>query len=99
MNGMDNINELCFLQVQGKNQLKKEIDQLKDAPKNINWQALHRNEQTNEMERMEDEQASTIVNTPRQKKNKREKSIGSDMGSIVTSIDKSPMSKNNALVS
>ena len=51
MNGMQNVNNLCFLQVNGVNQLEKEINETKDIlSKIIDLKAIHRNEVTNEME-------------------------------------------------
>ena len=51
MNGMQNVSNLCFLQVNGVNQLEKEINETKDIlSKIIDLKAIHRNEVTNEME-------------------------------------------------
>ena len=51
MNGMTNMQDLCTLQVNGINQLAKEIEELKDMKvKYIDNEGLHRNEQTNEIE-------------------------------------------------
>ena len=45
MQGMDAFNNLCFLKVTSKSQLKKEIEETKDMPEKIlDFQALYRNE-------------------------------------------------------
>ena len=55
MNGMGNVNNLCFLQVKGKNQFEKEILETKEIThKVIDKEALHRNENTHEIEGMDD---------------------------------------------
>lgn len=44
---MTNLNNLCFLQVRGKNQLTKEVEELKNLViKHIDFDAIHRNEIT-----------------------------------------------------
>lgn len=55
MNGMQSLNDLCFLQVRGQNQLSKEVEELKSLThKNIDFTALHRNEITHEIEGFEE---------------------------------------------
>lgn len=45
------VNDLCFLKVQGISQFEKEIRETKNIPnKIIDMKALHRNEQTDEVE-------------------------------------------------
>lgn len=51
MNGMDSFHDITFLKVQGINQLSKEIAETQDIDeKMIDTAALHRNEQTDEIE-------------------------------------------------
>ena len=51
MNGMTKIEDLCYLQVNGQSQLKKEIEEIsKIKNKKLDLQALHRNEITHEIE-------------------------------------------------
>jgi hypothetical protein len=69
MNGMGNVNNLCFLQVKGKNQFEKEILETKEIThKVIDKTALHRNENTHEIEGMDDEnQGALLFKTQSQK--------------------------------
>ena len=49
--GMEDVRDLCLLQIKGHNQFSKEVEELKDLPvKLIDMQALHRNEKTHENE-------------------------------------------------
>jgi hypothetical protein len=51
MNGMSDINrDLQYLQVTGINQFKKEFEQQRGVPKNLDFNGLHRNENTEEIE-------------------------------------------------
>ena len=51
MNGMATVKDLCHLQVKGRSQLAKEIEETKDLEnKIIDLDALHRNEATQEVE-------------------------------------------------
>ena len=51
MNGLRDFNDLVHLQIKGKNQLFKEIEETQCLPtKMIDIMALHRNEMTNEYE-------------------------------------------------
>ena len=51
MNGMSNIENLCYLRINGQNQLKKELQEVsKLKDKKLDLQALHRNEMTHEIE-------------------------------------------------
>ena len=51
MSGLNQLVDICFLQVRGKNQLKKEIEEMKNVPnKTIDFNALHVNEVTKEVE-------------------------------------------------
>ena len=59
---MGNVNNLCFLQVKGKNQFEKEILETKDIiNKVIDQTALHRNENTHEIEGMDDENQGALL--------------------------------------
>ena len=45
INGMQDVKDICYLQVSGKNQFEKEIEEIKYiSNKVIDMQALHRNE-------------------------------------------------------
>ena len=45
MHGLNDIKELCFLQVHGQSQLSKEVQETKHLPnKYYDFDALHRNE-------------------------------------------------------
>jgi len=51
MNGMSDINQdMQYLQVNGINQFKKEFEQQKHIEKNLDFNGLHRNEITEEIE-------------------------------------------------
>ena len=51
MQGMSKLTDLCFLKVEGRSQLRKEIEETKMMPrKQIDFTALHRNEITQEVE-------------------------------------------------
>ena len=51
MNGMTDINQdMQYLQVTGINQFKKEFEQQKQVVKNLDFNGLHRNELTEEIE-------------------------------------------------
>lgn len=51
MNGMNTLNDLVHLQVNGQNQLDKEIEEIKNSHRlQIDESALHRNEITKEVE-------------------------------------------------
>jgi len=51
INGMSDVQDICFMRVEGKSQLKKEIEETKHVRnKTIDMKALHRNEQTHENE-------------------------------------------------
>ena len=52
---MENINDLCFLQIQGKSKFQVELEDYKNKKKLIDCECLHRNELTYEIEKMEDQ--------------------------------------------
>ena len=57
MNGMGNVNNVCFLQIKGKSQFEKEILETKEiTQKVIDQTALHRNENTQEIEGIDDDE-------------------------------------------
>ena len=59
---MGNVNNICFLQVKGKNQFEKEILETKEIThKVIDQTALHRNENTHEIEGMDDENQGALL--------------------------------------
>ena len=71
MNGMSDLNDLVYLQVRGKNQLFKEIEECQGIEnKVIDHMALHRNEITNEYEAMENEDKPKAYNRKLKKKSK-----------------------------
>ena len=48
---MEDVSDICYLQIKGKSQLEKEIVETRNIQnKVIDFQALHRNEQTHEIE-------------------------------------------------
>ena len=54
MNGMRSVTDICFLQIKGVNKFEKEINETKGILcKIIDKDALHRNEQTEEVEGVE----------------------------------------------
>ena len=51
LNGIGNLNDICHLQIRGKNQFRKEVKELEGIQhKHIDHQALFRNEMTQEVE-------------------------------------------------
>ena len=51
MNGMEDMNQLSYLQIKGQNQLKKEIEDYKAVKdKKIDFDIFHKNEMTGEIE-------------------------------------------------
>jgi hypothetical protein len=53
---MSEINDICYLQVKGKNQFEKEMQETRFIKqKVIDSSALHRNEDTQEIEGFEDD--------------------------------------------
>ena len=78
MSGMQNINDLCFLQVNGVSKLEKEINETKDILcKVIDKDALHRNEITQEIEGIELKQSTRRPQTKQETlvKNKRNSDV------------------------
>ena len=54
MAGIQKMSDICFLQVRGQNQFSKEIEEIKNVQqKHIDFNALHRNEMTDEIEGFE----------------------------------------------
>jgi hypothetical protein len=61
MNGMGNFNDMCFLQVKGRNQFEKEILETKQIEKKvIDSTALHRNDFTHEIEGLEEDEENIV---------------------------------------
>ena len=55
LGGVQKMSDICFLQVRGQNQLTKEIEEMKSVQcKQVDFEALHRNEVTQEIEGHED---------------------------------------------
>lgn len=72
MNGMQTVNNLCFLQIKGVNKLDKEINETQSILcKVIDRDAIHRNEQTKEVE---GEESFRVSKSQHQSKKKAEAS-------------------------
>ena len=76
--GMKKFNDLCYLQVKGMNQLQKEIEETKSIKvKTFNFDALHTNKETGEVEGIEDynihapEQSATETLADKRSRSKR----------------------------
>ena len=61
MNGMQDIQDLCYLQVKGQNQLQKEIDETKNlGTKYFDGNAIHRDEETYAVEDRTEKQEEVL---------------------------------------
>lgn len=91
MSGMQNINDLCFLRVNGVSKLEKEINETKDILcKVIDKDALHRNEITKEIEGIELKQSTRRPQTKQETKmNKRNSQTSLKSGSSFKSLSAS----------